>query len=113
MPSKLRCSHLLIKTCNSRNPVSRRTNQSTADVTEEAALKELEVIRQSLNADNFAEFASKRSDCGSFKNGGDLGEFGPGEMMQEFWDGTAALQVGQISGPVKTDSGIHLILRTM
>jgi len=112
MPSKLRCSHLLIKTCNSRNPVSRRTGASTAGVSEEAALKELEVIKASLTPDNFAQYAEQRSDCGSYKNGGDLGEFGPGEMMQEFWDGTAALQVGEISGPVKTDSGIHLILRT-
>ena len=37
--------------------------------------------------------------------------FGPGEMVQEFYDGTAALAVGQVSEPVQTDYGYHIILR--
>lgn len=37
--------------------------------------------------------------------------FGPGEMVQEFYDGTAALAVGQVSEPIQTDYGYHIILR--
>mmetsp|Transcript_59547 Transcript_59547/g.150895 ORF Transcript_59547/g.150895 Transcript_59547/m.150895 type:complete len:113 (+) Transcript_59547:96-434(+) len=110
--SKVRASHLLIKNCNSRNPVSRRTNQSTEGYSEEDAMKELMEYKAKINRENFAQLAAERSDCGSCKQGGDLGEFGPGEMMKAFEDATRALQVGEISGPVKTDSGLHLILRT-
>lgn len=35
----------------------------------------------------FAKYAKERSDCGSFKSGGDLGEFGPGEMQKQFEEG--------------------------
>lgn len=52
------------------------------------------------------------SECGSGQEGGDLGHFGPGQMQKPFEDATYALQVGQMSGIVSTDSGIHVILRT-
>lgn len=60
----------------------------------------------------FAELASKHSDCSSHKNGGDLGWFGENQMQKSFEDGVNALKVGEISGVVETDSGVHLILRT-
>lgn len=81
MPSKLRRSRLPIEMYNGRNPMWWRTNQSTADVMEEAAMGEPEVIRHSLAAENFGQFAAKRFACGSFYSG--LGLFGPGERMQE------------------------------
>ncbi len=112
MSAKVRCSHLLIKNCESRNPVSRRTGQSTDGISEEAARQELLEIKKKINPSNFAEMARARSDCGSFKEGGDLGPFAEGEMMQPFWDGTNALQVGEIGDIIKTDSGLHLIMRT-
>lgn len=110
----LRASHLLIKHQGSRNPVSRRTGQSTANVTREAANAELTQWLNKIKAGEitFADAAKARSDCGSFQNGGDLGVFGPGEMMKAFEDGTRALAVGEISGIVETDSGSHIILRT-
>mmetsp|Transcript_32363 Transcript_32363/g.48831 ORF Transcript_32363/g.48831 Transcript_32363/m.48831 type:complete len:117 (+) Transcript_32363:127-477(+) len=111
-PGKVRCSHLLIKNENSRNPVSRRTNQATSGTTEKAAMEELLEIKAKITPENFAQMAQERSDCGSYRSGGDLGWFGEGEMMQAFWDGTNALKVGEIGDPVKTDSGLHLILRT-
>ena len=61
--------------------------------------------------ETFQQVAAERSDCGSYANGGDLGMFGPGEMMKPFEDATRALQVGEISDIVKTDSGVHLIMR--
>ena len=47
--------HLLIKFSGSRNPVSRRTNQSTADVTAEAASAELQTYVDKINAEGATE----------------------------------------------------------
>lgn len=113
MDSQLRASHLLIKFSGSRNPISRRTNQSTASVTSEAALKELAEWETRIREGkiSFEDAAFQRSDCGSFQRGGDLGVFGPGQMMKPFEDAVRALKVGEMSGPVQTDSGYHLIKR--
>ena len=112
--SKVQASHLLIKHQGSRNPVSRRTGQSTAGTTKEAAIAELQEYEKKIKSGelDFAKAATARSDCGSFKAGGDLGPFGRGEMQKPFEDATFALQVGEMSGIVDTDSGVHLILRT-
>ena len=52
------------------------------------------------------------SHCSSAKRGGDLGWFGHGQMMKEFEDAAFGLQVGEMSGPIETQSGVHLLLRT-
>ena len=62
--------------------------------------------------EEFARACSERSDCGSCRNGGDLGEFGRGAMQKPFEDATFSLGVGEMSGVVSTDSGYHIILRT-
>jgi NIMA-interacting peptidyl-prolyl cis-trans isomerase 1 len=62
--------------------------------------------------EKFKELATKHSDCSSHEAGGDLGWFGPGQMQKPFEDGTYALEVGQISDVVSSDSGVHLIMRT-
>ena len=118
---KLGACHLLIKHEKSRNPVSRRTNQSTSGVSVEAAHAELNTFIEKINADAatdpdglqgaFMKHAKARSDCGSFQNGGNLGEFGPGEMQSQFENGTRGIEVGQMSGIVDSDSGSHLIYR--
>jgi len=112
--SKVRASHILIKHAGSRNPVSRRTNASTADKSPAEATAELDAILKAIRNGqaNFEEVAKQRSDCSSFKQGGDLGEFGRGEMQKPFEDATYALKVGEISGIVSTDSGVHIIKRT-
>lgn len=104
---------MLIKYSGSRNPVSRRTGKPTT-MSYDDAVKELEQWRQAIVAGKitFEEAARQRSDCGSYARGGDLGEFGPGEMMRPFEEATKALQVGEMSGMVVTDSGVHLIKRT-
>eukprot|EP00931_Biecheleriopsis_adriatica_P105199 TRINITY_DN79769_c0_g1_i1.p1 TRINITY_DN79769_c0_g1~~TRINITY_DN79769_c0_g1_i1.p1 ORF type:complete len:118 (-),score=30.18 TRINITY_DN79769_c0_g1_i1:50-403(-) len=115
--STMQCRHLLIKYSGSRNPVSRRTGQSTAAVTAEAAQAELQGYADKINAEGcteavFAKYAQERSDCGTFQRGGDLGEFGEGAMQKQFEDGTRATEVGKMSGIVLSDSGYHLIFRT-
>jgi NIMA-interacting peptidyl-prolyl cis-trans isomerase 1 len=63
-------------------------------------------------AKRFAELAEEFSDCTSAKRGGDLGVFGRRQMQKPFEDASFALHVGEMSGIVDTDSGVHLILRT-
>jgi len=60
----------------------------------------------------FEELAKQFSDCSSAKQGGDLGPFGRGQMQKPFEEATFALAVGELSQPVFTDSGVHIIKRT-
>jgi len=55
--------------------------------------------------------AEQFSDCSSAKKGGDLGSFGPGAMQPAFEQASFALEANELSEPVSTDSGIHLIYR--
>jgi parvulin-like peptidyl-prolyl isomerase len=61
---------------------------------------------------DFAQLAAKYSKCPSGRNGGDLGFFQRGQMVQPFEDATYNLDVGTTSGPVQTQFGYHLIQRT-
>ena len=58
---------------------------------------------------DFAEIAAKYSKCPSGKQGGELGEFAPGEMVPEFDEVVFSAEVGKVHGPVKTSFGYHLI----
>lgn len=60
----------------------------------------------------FEDVASRESDCSSARRGGDLGEFGRGQMQKPFEDAAFALAVGELSGVVDTDSGVHIVIRT-
>ncbi len=60
---------------------------------------------------DFAELAkAKSTDTGSGANGGDLGWFGLGMMVKPFEDAVVGAKVGEVTGPVQTDFGYHLIL---
>ena len=60
----------------------------------------------------FEELASEFSDCSSAKKNGDLGFFSSGMMQKPFEDASFSLKVGETSGPIWTDSGVHIIKRT-
>ncbi len=58
---------------------------------------------------DFATVAASHSQCPSGREGGKLGEFGPGQMVKEFDDVVFGEEVGVVHGPVKTQFGFHLI----
>ena len=58
---------------------------------------------------SFEDAAKEKSTCPSGAKGGDLGEFGKGQMVKEFDEAVFTAEVGKIIGPVKTDFGYHLI----
>jgi len=111
-PTQVRASHLLVKHRESRRPSSWREENITRS--KEEALTILQGYAEKIKSkeSTFEDLASKFSDCSSAKKGGDLGMFGPGQMQKPFEEATFALNVGEMSEPVFTDSGVHIILRT-
>jgi peptidyl-prolyl cis-trans isomerase C len=61
------------------------------------------------SGEDFAKVAQEYSKCPSGKQGGDLGEFFPGQMVPEFDEVVFTAEVGKVHGPVKTNFGYHLI----
>ncbi|MEV0604123.1 peptidylprolyl isomerase [Streptomyces sp. NPDC050315] len=57
----------------------------------------------------FAEVAKANSTCPSGRQGGELGSFGPGQMVPEFDTVVFSAPLNTIQGPVKTQFGFHLI----
>jgi NIMA-interacting peptidyl-prolyl cis-trans isomerase 1 len=114
-PACVRASHLLVKHAGSRRPASWREDPITRSKAD--ALARLATLRAGIAAAPdlhaaFAAAAAEHSDCSSAAKGGDLGTFGPGAMQKAFEDGAFALRVGELSGVVDSDSGLHIILRT-
>ncbi len=60
----------------------------------------------------FEDAAKEHSSCPSSQNGGDLGEFGRGQMVPEFEKACFEMNIGDISNPVKTQFGYHIIKLT-
>lgn len=78
--------------------------------TEEESLKVIERINK---GEDFAELAKELStDLGSGANGGDLDYFNYGKMVQPFSEAAFALEIGEVSEPVQSDFGYHIIKLT-
>lgn len=99
-PEEVHARHILIRVPE---------NASEAEIAH--AKKQIEDIQKELeNGADFAELAKKYSqDSGSAQNGGDLGWFRRGQMVQEFEDVAFSLEPGQVSDPVRTQFGFHVI----
>ena len=69
----------------------------------------LDLKSQIESGADFAEIARAHSQCPSGQQGGDLGEFSPGQMVPEFDEVVFSAEVGRVHGPVKTAFGYHLI----
>ncbi|WP_306598996.1 peptidylprolyl isomerase [Geothrix sp. 21YS21S-2] len=95
--TELKASHILFKA----------ENESQVG---EAFKKAAELRVKLLAGQDFAKAAEAFSEDPSAKGkGGDLGWFAPGQMVKPFTDAAAALKTGEISQPVKTQFGVHLI----
>lgn len=68
-----------------------------------------EVAKKLKDGGDFAELAKEYSTDGSAASGGELGFFGRGQMVPEFEEKAFSMKVGDISDPVKTENGYHLI----
>lgn len=75
--------------------------------TEEKCAEILENIEK--GSVTFEDAAKEFSTCPSGQRGGDLGEFGKGQMVPEFEKAAFGAEIGKIIGPVKTSFGYHLI----
>ena len=90
MSNKIKCSHILVQ------------KQSEA----------LAVLERIKNGEKFGKLAKELSiDSGSAKRDGNLGYFGRGKMVKEFENAAFKLAVGQISEPIRTQHGYHIIKR--
>lgn len=85
--NELRASHILVSTEQEAN----------------------NLLSQIHSGKSFEELAQKHSQCPSGRNGGDLGFFTKGQMVPEFETAAFSMQPGQVSKPIKTQFGYHLI----
>ena len=89
MAQKVKCSHILVE------------KQSQA----------LQIFEDIKKGKKFGTVARENSTCPSKKKDGDLGYFTKGQMVKEFEDVAFNLEIGEISAPVKTQFGYHIIKR--
>ena len=69
-----------------------------------------EALKVKIEAgEDFAACARENSQCPSGRDGGNLGEFSPGQMVKEFDTVVFSGEVGKVLGPVQTQFGYHLI----
>jgi peptidyl-prolyl cis-trans isomerase C len=104
---EVRARHILIRFQGSKMPLA----DGKKDLTDAEALAKITELRSKIVAGaDFAEVAKENSDDkGSGANGGDLGSFGRGQMVPEFDKEAFLLPVGQMSQPIKSQFGYHLI----
>ena len=92
MANKIKCTHILVQ------------KQSEA----------IAILDKIKKGEKFGKLARELSiDTGSAKRDGNLGFFGRGKMVKEFETAAFNLQVGQISEPIKTQYGYHIIKRLL
>ena len=68
-----------------------------------------DLLTEIANGADFADLAARHSTCPSGKQGGDLGEFGKGQMVPEFDTVVFQEEVGKVHGPIQTQFGFHLV----
>ena len=95
-PGQIRASHILL----------RIGGEDEAEV----QIRATELVAEARGGADFAELARQHStDEGTAANGGDLGLFGRGRMVPEFEAAAFALEVGELSEPVRSPFGFHVI----
>jgi parvulin-like peptidyl-prolyl isomerase len=105
MAETVRASHILL--------MYQGSERSSATRTKDEALTQIESIKSELDGGaDFASLAKQHSDCPSKARGGDLGNFGRGQMVKAFEETAFGLSVGGTSSVVETPFGYHVIQRT-
>ncbi|MHC4392261.1 MAG: peptidylprolyl isomerase [Planctomycetota bacterium] len=106
MPATVTASHILL--------MYQGSMRSRATRSKDEALTKINEFKAEIEAGDspFEDIAKRHSDCPSGASGGDLGAFGPGQMVPEFDTVAFALEIGQMSDVVETPFGYHLIQRT-
>lgn len=103
-PEERRASHILITSPMGAPEAERKAAKAKAE----------DLARQAKQSpEKFADLARQHSqDPGSAANGGDLGFFGRGAMVKPFEDAAFSMKQYEISGPVESDFGFHVIRLT-
>ena len=105
VPEEVKVRHILIKT-----PPAGADGKVDDKAVEEARKKAEDVLKQLRAGGKFEDLAKKYSDDpGSGKQGGDLGWVGRGRTVPEFEKAAFSLPKGQVSDPVKSSFGFHII----
>ena len=86
---QVHCAHILVKTENEAK----------------------EILSEIKKGEKFSEIAKEKSLCPSGKKGGDLGFFSRGQMVKAFEKSAFELKKSELSDPVKTEFGWHIIKR--
>lgn len=103
---QVKASHILIPTQDeSGKPFSE-------EQIKEANKKAQDILQKVKSGGNFEQLAKENSSCSSSENGGDLGYFGKGQMVEEFEKVAFSLDKGEISEVVETNYGYHIIKLT-
>lgn len=90
MSNKIKCAHILV------------AKQSEA----------MEVLKRIKDGEKFGKVAKQVSiDSGSAKRDGSLGYFARGKMVKPFENAAFKMRIGEVSEPVKTEFGYHIIKR--
>jgi parvulin-like peptidyl-prolyl isomerase len=105
MAESVRASHILL--------MYQGSSRSSASRSKDEAASQIQTLKTQLDTGaDFATLARSHSDCPSNAKGGDLGNFGRGQMVKAFEDTAFALPVGGTSGVIETPFGYHIIQRT-
>jgi hypothetical protein len=104
---QVKARHILIRFKGSPVPLKKDAKELTE---EEALAKAQDIRKKLLDGADFATLAKAESDdAGSGANGGDLGTFGHGRMVPAFEAVAFTIPVGELSEPVKSQFGYHII----
>ena len=98
-PATVHAKHILIKTEQNDNP----------EEVEEKRKKALDIFKMIKQGQNFKTLAKKFSQCPSKDNGGDLGTFKKKDMVPAFANKAFSMKTGELSEPVLTQFGWHII----